>query len=104
MWYSPWFYVKGNLKGHTQAFSPQTWSFEPTGLTVQTSASKGSVDWTVVLRVVEDGRFIYFFVSEGMAHIVPKRALEPEALTLLRRHLSQWLGPRAELGHTGEAA
>ena len=104
VWYSPWFHVRGNLRSHTQAFAPQTWVFEPTGVTIHTPASKGTFDWSAVLKAGEDRRFIYLFVSEGMAQVVPKRALGPEELSLLRDNLRQWLGARAEFAHPDKAA
>jgi hypothetical protein len=97
VWYSPWFHVRGRLKSHTQAFAPQTWVFEPSGVTIRTPASKGSFQWSAVLKAVEDRRLIYLLVSEGMAQIVPKRALRAEELPLLRENLRHWLGARAEL-------
>jgi hypothetical protein len=84
---------------HRQAKEPgeQTWRFSPAGAEVRTTLGAASFSWDAVLRVVEDRSFFLLFVSESLAHAIPKRVLSTEQQSALRTGLRGWLPSRAEL-------
>src|SRR5215470_15406352 len=66
--------------------------FSDAGVEIQTSVSNSNLAWQAFTRAAETSGFLLLFVSNNLAHIVPKRCLADEATVsslreLIRRHI-----------------
>jgi hypothetical protein len=91
-WAYPWLQAR-QAKDATE----QSWRFTPTGAEVKTPLASATLSWQAVRRVVEEPEYILLFVSDSMAHPIPKRALTVEQQSTLRAGLREWLAQRAQL-------
>jgi hypothetical protein len=92
VWAYPWLQAR-QAKDATE----QSWRFSPSGAEVRSSLASASLSWQAVRRVVEDPDYFLLFVSDSMAHPIPKRALTVEQQSTLRAGLREWLAQRAQL-------
>ena len=65
------------------------------GIRVRGRITATDVRWDMLTRVVETRRFFLFFLSKIQAVYLPKRAIQPEEVDVLRRTLRQHIEGRA---------
>ena len=94
-WLSPRVATRRLLTGNANAHGPHTVRLSPTGYHAQSPFGAVDLQWAAIREVWEDVRFLYFYVSESYAQIVPKEHLAPGDLALIRSSLDAWLGPDA---------
>jgi len=63
--------------------------FGPDGLVTRTGITESKLGWEAVLEVVETDKFLLFFFSRQCAYFLPKRAIPPDELPVLRGFLRQ---------------
>jgi len=97
IWWHPRMSAQQLLKNNRLAVARQTWQISGSGIVMSFPGTSSTVEWSVFLRAREDERFLYLYVSELVAHLVPKRALAAEQLQELRAIVRAALGDRAQL-------
>jgi hypothetical protein len=96
----PWLTVQHSLRRHSTAFQPQVWRINDTGLEMSGPGHSSELRWSAVRRVVEDQHFFYFYVSDAMALILPRRVLDAHAVAAFHHDIREWWkgGHRKQLG------
>jgi hypothetical protein len=56
-----------------------------------------SVEWANIAEAYETREFILFYMSKGLALLLPKRVVPAEDLVRLRSELRVWLGERGNV-------
>ncbi len=71
-----------------------TWRFSAEGYEVTTAHSHNRSDWSTLHRFIEGPKSFVLYVSEVLAHIIPKRALHPSDVPVLVAMLTSHVTPR----------
>jgi hypothetical protein len=64
------------MQRNETAHRPFTFAFDSEGIKVVSEVQTVSKSWREVVRVTESAGFMFIFVSRGVAHVVPLRALQ----------------------------
>src|SRR5262249_55265066 len=83
--------VQAAFRNHPTAFEHQTWRFTPDGLHMAAANYSSTLKWSAFRRLVEDSAFFYFYMSDVVAVILPKRAVSETVQGQLRAAVVQWL-------------
>jgi hypothetical protein len=97
--------VQHSLRRHSTAFQPHIWRIGDTGLEMSGPDHSSELGSSAVRRVVEDQHLYYFYASDAMALILPKRVLDPHAVAAFRNDIREWWkdGHRRQLGTAWQA-
>jgi YcxB-like protein len=93
-YFSPYWMVKNIRKNNRAATGPHTYRLSDSGLQTTSPGIATSVEWSNVAEAYESREFILFYVSKGLALLLPKRVVPDQELVRLRLALQSWLGQR----------
>ena len=93
LWGSPWFYARAQFLKQPSAQGPRTAAFDDNEVKWQWDGGSSVVQWKTYIRWIESNNQILLCSSPIQCGIVPKRAMNEEQLSELRRLLAQNIGP-----------
>jgi hypothetical protein len=94
-WLSPRLAIRRLIAGNANARGPHTVRLSAAGYHAQSPFGAVDLQWAAIREVWEDVLFLYFYVSESHAQIVPKDQFAPSDLEVVRRSMDAWLAPDA---------
>jgi hypothetical protein len=94
---SPYWMVKNIRRNNRAATGPHAYRLSDAGIQTTSPGTTTSVEWSNVAEAYESREFMFFYVSKGMALMLPKRVVPAQDLVGLRRSLQSWLGPRSNV-------
>jgi hypothetical protein len=83
---------------------PQTIVFTDKGLEMAGPITTVALSWEAILKVVEVRDFFLFYVSDELAHYLPRHAVSGPDADSLRMVIARHIGSRARLFSISQAA
>ena len=100
---SPYWLVRNLRKNNRSAAGPHVFTMSEDGLATKSPGMAGSIEWANICEAYETREFLFFYVSKGMATVVPTRVISTAELPALRSAMHEWLGERAHTLPTSSA-
>ena len=97
VYYAPSTTVRSLRKNNRAAAGLHVYDVTERGLEMRAEGASGAIEWPGILEVYESRDFLFFYFSSEWAHFLPKRAVAPATLPMLRESLRRWVGTRAHL-------
>ena len=92
LWGSPWLYARTQFLKQPSVHGPRTACFDDNEVKWQWDGGSSVVQWKTYIRWMESKNEILLCSSPVQCGIVPKRAMNAEQLSELRRLLTQTVG------------
>ena len=97
MYFGPRHAVREMRLNNRAAAGPHVYELTDTGLRLSSPGVASSVEWANVVEMHETTEFLFFYVSNNQAVVLPKAAVGLQALPSVRTALKAWVGARARL-------
>ena len=86
---SPWLSLRSFFRKSPLSRKPRRLSFSSEGMHLDSEDARGDYKWTVFSQIIEGPKVFYLMQTSRTATYVPKRCLQPEEITGLRRLIRQ---------------
>jgi hypothetical protein len=93
----PWLQALSIRKGQPDFYGPQITTLDEDGVHIQLQHSKIDLTWKAIYGARETSEFIFIQLGKNVSHFLPKRVLNEEVLSRIRRALRSHLGNQARV-------